>query len=262
MNTCPCIQAGLETADLRVDVLDGMPHTLGCFRVAYALEADSRWSSSVPYVANTLTEAPEPRGGGNPKLRLTYREMEISMENHDGVFYAGWAGIMKREYEITIEIVNYFFNNVTNKSQTGTIHPVFGISTIVLTNDQYGALAELAYGHRKNPKKALGQLMSYAGMAARSMRVGNNHTLAFNPQTYNFNGYRLVSGGDSGGRPSVKYVYSLDEATHTYLEQFYSGLPAQEQQKWAWEQDRVAIVRRVSKDPISCKNVMDKTELP
>ena len=202
-----------------------------------------------------------PRGGGNPISAFTGRVFTIHMIAFWNVFLADW--VPTPAFAADIKIVKAFFEQVANKSTNGTTHPLLGISKIVLTKAQYVALADLVYGSRKLPAKALGQLMCYMAMQSRYDGKRNTHTLTFNKTNWNFAGHRLTKYGSSGGRPSVNYVYTLDdENTHLFLQEFYDTLPTLEQEKWTWAARFVTVSRQVSHDPVSGNFLFDKTAIP
>lgn len=233
------------------------------------LETDAAASAGADLVQNLAPGVGEqepvvgPRGGGNPITAMTGREFSVFMAPYHDFFVAEW--VPTPAFASNIEVVKAFVEQVpfSIKSTNGTAHPLLGISKIVLTGLQYNELADMVFGRRPKPVKALQQLMCYMAMHSRYDKRRKTHTLAFDKSNWNFTGYRLGKNGSSGGRPSVNYVYTLDdENTRAYLEEVYGSLPVHEQSKWTWDAQHVTVSRRVSQDSVSRKLSFDKTALP
>jgi hypothetical protein len=85
------------------------------------------------------------------------------------------------------------------------LHPLLGISAVTMTEEQDKSIIKEIYGHRKKPRDAFGQLLTYLGM--RSEIKNKMRTLTFDPEGWNRMGYRLVKGGDMlGGKPTVVFI--------------------------------------------------------
>jgi hypothetical protein len=79
------------------------------------------------------------------------------------------------------------------------LHPLLDISAVTMTLEQDKTIFESIYGHREDPQVVFGQLL-------KSKIKNEMRTLTFDPDGWNRMGYRLVKGGDSGGKPTIVFI--------------------------------------------------------
>eukprot|EP00802_Teleaulax_amphioxeia_P024122 Tamp_24782.p1 GENE.Tamp_24782~~Tamp_24782.p1 ORF type:complete len:275 (-),score=66.32 Tamp_24782:146-865(-) len=145
------------------------------------------------------------RGGGNMRsVKVSSRVIEVRLNSQN---VALWEP--KESYAAHIAAVNAFIDTMpTEAKDRGAIeHPLLQVSEFRIPLDLSDTIAHHIYGHRKDAKKALSQLFNQLGMVSRTDQKAGVRTLTFSPGDWNWNGLRLIKGGDSkGGRPKIVFV--------------------------------------------------------
>jgi hypothetical protein len=141
----------------------------------------------------------------NKRLNQSIRVIKVLKDKNNLAQWVPTSGYRKN--------IKTFIDGIVKLSETQILyghllHPLLGISAVTMTLEEDKTIFEAIYGHRQDPQFAFGQLLTYLGM--RSKIKDQMRTLTFDPDGWNRMGYRLVKGGDSGGKPTVVFIKSTD----------------------------------------------------
>ena len=198
-------------------------HDIDCAGDAQMGRPWCAWEPDAPAADDTAADAPAAparipakrasgaRGGNLSRAQAQTRHMIV--RQRDGI----------AQYEVTAENrakihhMRAFIAALPpgRARQNGPQHPELGVSALELTREEYGGLANAAFGrHVANPDnciKRLQQFLCELGMAPAGSFAKGNYERVFDASLWNQNGYRLVKGGrlsHGHGRPLV--VFSHD----------------------------------------------------
>ena len=135
------------------------------------------------------------------KLNQSFRVIEVSKDENNLAQWVPTTGYRKNIETFIDEIFKLSDDQILYGR---LLHPLLGISAVSMTLEEDKTISESIYGHRQDPHIAFGQLLTYLGM--RSKIKDERRTLTFDPEGWNRMGYRLVKGGDSGGKPTVVFI--------------------------------------------------------
>jgi hypothetical protein len=140
------------------------------------------------------------RGGGRKPAQATEATREISVFTVGG--RAQWQ--LTQGYAAKVDVIRAHLGT----SVVGGGHPVLGIDTISLADDEYEELVTKVFGHVQHPVKEFRKLLCELGMrASGSTSKTGARTLTFDIDGWNQNGYRLTSQGRRRGpKPRINYI--------------------------------------------------------
>lgn len=141
------------------------------------------------------------KGGGNFKhTRLSSRELTVELDAQN---LAKWTP--KVYYQQKMDILRDFAQQPgVEKSSEGLMHPVLRFSTLKIKTSARQELVQKIFGYAKNPELLFRQFL--CTIAVRSHMAQDFYTWAFDPDAWNREGYRLMPGCDSKGKPRVTFV--------------------------------------------------------
>ena len=141
------------------------------------------------------------KGGGNFRnARVSSRELSVELDEQK---LAKWTP--KKYYQEKMHVLRDFANqSEVETSIEGIVHPVLRFSTLKLSAVVRQELVNNLFGYTKTPEILFRKFL--CTIAIRSRMVKDGYTWEFDPHAWNREGYRLVPGCDSKGKPRVTFV--------------------------------------------------------
>jgi len=177
---------------------------------------DSSTSTSFPAY---VTPHPKVARAGGAQLKPTLKRvtMHVNMDKKTGI--AKWAEMMDPKSAASLKIKRMYTIigdlPVASKSEKGLVSPVFKVSRMTLSMDEYRQMAHSIMAVTRTKKqpteqtavKYLQQILCYLGMRPRARAANENgRTFVFDPDGWNRLAVKFVPGGNpSRGKPDIVF---------------------------------------------------------
>jgi len=140
--------------------------------------------------------------GGNMSLTKTPTRTQTVQLNEGLATYEPRPG-----YQANIDTLLSCLHNMPDDAKViqGVQNPLLKLHSFTSQTKTVESIARAVYIRRKKPIQAFRQLMCYMGM--KSKIEGDVQTFTFSREMWNKNGFRLISNGDSKGKPRLLFKW-------------------------------------------------------